>query len=101
MQECKFKIGPLPLPRRPGLWCDALYGRGAVRFLHCCLWTFALAALVVGTAPLPTRAEEPEESPVEEPPGDDEPPLPTIDRMELPSFQRLMKGPAIDWIVMH
>src|SRR5262249_2066953 len=42
-----------------------------------------------------------EESPVEEPAGDDEPPLPTIDKMELPSFQQLMKGPALDWIVMH
>jgi hypothetical protein len=46
-------------------------------------------------------AEDVEEAPVEEPAGDDEPPLPLIDKMELPSFQQLMKGPAVDWIVMH
>jgi ABC-type transport system substrate-binding protein len=60
-----------------------------------------MVALVVAARVVPARADEPEESPVEEPPGDDEPPLPMIDKMELPSFQRLMKGPAIDWIVMH
>lgn len=27
--------------------------------------------------------------------------LPLLDKMELPSFERLMKGPALDWIVMH
>ena len=60
-----------------------------------------VATLVCGGAGLAAPAEDVEEAPVEEPAGDDEPPLPLIDKMELPSFQQLMKGPAVDWIVMH
>src|SRR5262245_15005966 len=65
------------------------------------LCAVVLTALAAGGTGFAAPADDVEESPTEEPAGDDEPPLPTIDKMELPSFQQLMKGPAVDWIVMH
>src|SRR5258708_20936461 len=63
----------------------------------------ALAALVTLIPAALSRAQPPDrdETPVEEPDDEDARNLPTIDKMELPSFERLMKGPAVDWIVMH
>ncbi|MGE5193926.1 MAG: ABC transporter substrate-binding protein [Deltaproteobacteria bacterium] len=84
IEKCNLKGDCRPRARPPGCGC-----------------AFLLAALFVGGAAVPAQADEPEETPTEEPAGDDEPPLPTIDKMELPSFQRLMKGPPVDWIVMH
>src|SRR5579863_311812 len=42
--------------------------------------------------------EEPAEP---EPAEEEDEPLPTIDKMEQPSFQRLMQGPPVDWLVLH
>jgi hypothetical protein len=95
IENCKLEL----LPRRTltRLACKL----NASGLSHCCFGAFALVALIFGAAGVPARADDPEETPVEEPAGDDEPPLPFIDKMELPSFQRLMKGPPVDWIVMH
>jgi tetratricopeptide (TPR) repeat protein len=48
------------------------------------------------------RPENPdEEMPVEEPAEEeDDAPLPFIEKMELPTFQRLLQGPPVDWVVM-
>jgi ABC-type transport system substrate-binding protein len=70
--------------------------------LHRDLLLIALVVASLPVAPL-ARAQEPDatQAPVETPEDDDRE-LPTIDQMELPpSFGRLMKGPAVDWIVMH
>ncbi len=63
----------------------------------------ALVALITLIPAALSRAQPPdrEETPVEEPDDEDARNLPSIDKMELPSFERLMKGPAVDWIVMH
>jgi hypothetical protein len=60
----------------------------------------ALVALAFGASRAGSAAED-EEPEMEEPTSEEDEKLPTIDQMELPSFQRLMKGPAIDWVVMH
>jgi hypothetical protein len=63
-----------------------------------------LAALVTLIIPAPlARAQAPDadETPADAPEDDDGRNLPSIDQMELPSFERLMKGPAVDWIVLH
>jgi hypothetical protein len=86
LENCNLKTSPtLGRCAAAGWWlCAALF-----------------AALPAGGTAFAAPADDAEESPTEEPAGDDEPPLPTIDKMELPSFQQLMKGPAVDWIVMH
>ena len=67
------------------------------RFLYLLL---ALATFACGASRtvLAARPDEPES---EATASDEDEKLPTIDQMELPTFQRLMKGPAVDWVVMH
>ena len=53
-----------------------------------------------------TEENDPEKPMTEDPAGaepveEEDEPLPTIDKMELPSFQRLMQGPPVDWLVLH
>ena len=63
-----------------------------------------LAVLVTLIPAALSRAQPPDgdEATIEQPDDDDDGRnLPTIDKMELPSFERLMKGPAVDWIVLH
>ena len=60
-----------------------------------------LLLMLCGSAGFAAPDDDSEETPTEEPVSEEETPLPTIDKMELPSFQRLMKGPPVDWIVMH
>jgi hypothetical protein len=42
-----------------------------------------------------------EELPDAEPPEEEDEPLPMVDKMELPSFQQLMQGPPVDWLILH
>ncbi|HTI50424.1 MAG TPA: ABC transporter substrate-binding protein [Planctomycetaceae bacterium] len=46
------------------------------------------------------QAAESETAAPEAPSDEETAELPKIDKMELPSFQRLMEGPALDWIVL-
>jgi ABC-type transport system substrate-binding protein len=66
-----------------------------------CVLALVFATLSAGDVVFCAPTEDPEETPAEEPVSEEEQKLPTIDKMELPSFQRLMKGPPVDWIVMH
>src|SRR5262245_32600428 len=48
----------------------------------------------------PAAATETDDAQPEAPADEETAELPKLDKMELPSFQRLMEGPAIDWIVL-
>lgn len=71
----------------------------------CAIFCGLLAGLVVfvGLAGTTARGGQPEETPAEpeEPAAGDDEKLPMIDKLELPSFARLMQGPAIDWVVLN
>jgi hypothetical protein len=60
----------------------------------------AIFLFACGAGPASGAAEE-EEPEKEEPASEEDEKLPMIDQMELPTFQRLMKGPPVDWVVMH
>lgn len=75
-----------------------------------CLVLFVCAAAIAGAQPpkaksVPVgdeaaRAAETEEPEPETPAEEETAELLTIDKMELPSFSRLMQGPPVDWIVL-
>ncbi len=83
--------------------------------LSCLIFTIALFASGPAAAAAPDKNapkksdsedNDPQQPMTEEPAGaepaeEDDEPLPTIDKMELPSFQRLMQGPPVDWLVLH
>ncbi len=60
-------------------------------------WLVLVACLGIPSA----RAADSDEAETEEPASDEDEKLPTLDKMELPSFEKLLKGPAVDWVVMH
>ena len=113
--ECRASVPPL-----------AKGGKKEVPFLHCQLrrefpflgivvlflfiFTFILPFVTPlhAVAPAALESDEPEsdkaameELPGGEPSEEEDEPLPMIDKMELPSFQRLMQGPPVDWLVLH
>lgn len=80
-----------------------------LRSPSCNAWARVLFAALISVSLLflaavsPTLGAQSEDEPAagsEDEDVEDEP-LPTIDRMELPAFQRLVKGPAIDWVVLR
>src|SRR5262245_34433462 len=93
-------IGSVPVPRCVPAGSRQPLAETLPAWLTCILRpSFLLIAAAVAS---PARAAQPDDEPVMEPEEEtDDEPLPTIDKMELPAFGRLMKGPAIDWIVMH
>lgn len=91
IEEFKLHVGERPIGR-----LDRICARRVVwLFALAALWLFADGAISSG------RAADSDEAEPEEPASEEDEKLPTIDQMELPSFQRLMKGPAVDWVVMH
>ena len=70
-----------------------------------CICSNGVAILAQAPAAAPDKAAPgetlPEEPLPDEPAEVDDEPLPMIDKMELPSFQRLMQGPPVDWLVLH
>ena len=78
----------------------------AVVILALGIFTIGLPALATAqeeTAQEDSATEDPAtvDPTVEEPVEEEDEPLPTIDKMELPSFERLMQGPPVDWLVLH
>jgi hypothetical protein len=66
------------------------------------LCAFLSAAPVLAAQPKEAApADETEDPGTDEPVDEEDEKLPLINQMELPSFQRLMQGPPLDWLVMH
>src|SRR5579872_4567176 len=79
--------------------------REIARAARCSIFCAVLAGLVFfgGRASAPARGAQPEGTPAEpeEPAASDDEKLPMIDKLELPTFARLMQGPPIDWVVLN
>lgn len=92
----KMKNCNLEMSGRDFEWRAKKHARQAMR-----LFTVVTCVLLAFGTGVTEGAAPTDESETEEPASDEDEKLPTIDQMELPTFQRLMKGPAVDWIVMY
>ncbi|MFN0050732.1 MAG: ABC transporter substrate-binding protein [Planctomycetales bacterium] len=63
------------------------------------LW-LATALVTLGQEAKEESAPESDQPPAQETGIDEDEELPKLDQMALPSFQRLMRGPPVDWIVL-
>jgi ABC-type transport system substrate-binding protein len=78
--------------RLPGFYC--LLALSLAIVLCCTNFVAAQDSQSDPTAPI-------DEPPPEEPVDEEDEKLPLLKDMELPSFQRLMQGPPVDWLVTH
>ncbi|MBI3866328.1 MAG: hypothetical protein HY290_30985 [Planctomycetia bacterium] len=68
------------------------------------LFTVSLICTGPLVAAQPAETDPPadvEDPAMEDLPDEEDEKLPLLNQMQLPSFQRLMQGPPIDWLVMH